>query len=57
MVNEYLNFEIDCRNCKNLEDNKCIKYDKNSDDAIYICTDIGFKDYEPITDIPINKSE
>lgn len=38
--------EVDCRKCKNLGNDECIKYGKDADVAVKKCADNGFKEYK-----------
>ena len=38
--------EVDCRRCKNLGNNECLKYGKDADIAVKRCADNGFKEYK-----------
>ena len=38
--------EVDCRKCKNLGNNECLKYGKDADKAVDKCAKDGFKNYK-----------
>ena len=41
--------EVDCRKCKNLGNDECLKYGKNADKAVEMCVKDRFKNYKKNT--------
>ena len=41
--------EVDCRICRNLGDDECLKYGKDCDTAVERCSADGFRNYRKIS--------